>query len=144
MVRSIKVKWICILSIFEIIGIALLICRQQPLGILLLSAGVLLQIAYATGIMLHNRSYKVCTRCQSMIHKSSRICPVCGFINQGPDEEKEFSDAIDRMSSEQIDCDFDKIEEIAVDELSAFDGDIEAFLKSKEEESWETENTSKK
>lgn len=143
MVRGIKVKWICVFSIFEIIGITLLTSRQF-LGILFLSAGILLQMGYAMGIILHNRSYMVCTRCHSMIRKSSRICPVCGLINEEPDEENELADAIDRMSSEQIDCDFEKIEEIAVDELSAFDGDIEAFLRSKEEESWETENTSKK
>lgn len=129
---SIKVKWICVFSIFEIMGIALLICRK-PLGVFLLLAGILLQLGYIVGIVLPNRSYKACARCQSKIHKSSRICPVCGLINEELDEEKELSDAIDRMSSEQIDCDFDKIEEIAVDELSAFDGDIEAFLRSKEE-----------
>ena len=37
------------------------------------------------------------------------------------------------MKSEEIDCDFEKIEEVAVDEIAAFDGDIEAFLKKREE-----------
>ena len=36
------------------------------------------------------------------------------------------------MSSEQIDCDFEKIEEIAVEEMTSFDGDIEALLKKKD------------
>lgn len=147
MAKSIKVKWICVFSILDIVGIALLICGKS-LGIFPLSAGIMLQLGYIVGIMLQNRKYKVCVRCQSMIRKGSRICPVCGFVNKELDEEKELADAIDRMSSEQIDCDFDKIEEIeeiAVDELAVYDGDIEAFLKSKEEgECWETENTSKK
>lgn len=40
------------------------------------------------------------------------------------------------MSSEQIDCDFEKIETLAVEEMLSFDGDIENFLKrrGKEEE----------
>lgn len=39
-------------------------------------------------------------------------------------------------SSEQIDCDFEKIETLAVEEMLSFDGDIENFLKrrGKEEE----------
>lgn len=38
----------------------------------------------------------------------------------------------EERTSEMIDCDFEKIEEVAVDTFTSFDGDIQEFLEKKD------------
>ena len=88
---------------------------------------------------MERRKYKTCPKCKTQILKKARICPKCGnqymqavsaealmeMIEQRCVEEEE-------RTSEMIDCDFEEIEEVAVDTFTSFDGDIQEFLEKKD------------
>ncbi len=64
-----------------------------------------------------------------------RICPECGYQFETGLKETEILDHIERerdqleaMTSQEIDCNFEKVEEFVLDEVTSFDGDIEEFL----------------
>ena len=101
------------------------------------SAGIIL---YAVKLDIEQRKFKICPKCKMKIPKKTRICPECGY-QYGPSvREEELTDMIEHRrdeeeaySADRIDCDFEKIEEVAVDTFTLFDGDIQEFLDGRED-----------
>lgn len=88
---------------------------------------------------VEQRKFKICPKCEMQILKRLRICSNCGYQYKKPVCEEELTDIIERSldkdeerTSDIIDCDFEKIEEIAVDTFTFLDGDIQEFLEEKE------------
>lgn len=109
-------------------------------------AGSVMVFIGAVGIILFvarqdmkQRKYKTCPKCKAQMLKKARICPKCGnqYMQAVPEEalmemiEQRCAEEEER-TSEMIDCDFEKIEEVAVDTFTSFDGDIQEFLERKE------------
>lgn len=125
-----------IFCLTEIIGIILLFFYWK-IGISIIIAGIILLMF--SKVNVHKSETKSCPKCKSIIPLKVRICPECGYsYTSGVKEEdllefiEQEKDEMDNMSSDEIDCNFEKIEEIAVDEITSFDRDIEAFLEEKE------------
>lgn len=136
---KIKKSTFYIFCIIEIIGIILLFFAWK-IGIAIIFAGTILQVACVSKVHHQKENEtKSCPKCKSMIPLKARICPECGYSYSSGIREEELMEIIeheqeeeDNMTSEEIDCNFEKIEEIAVDEITSFDGDIEEFLEEKE------------
>lgn len=125
-------------GIVQILGIGALFYNWR-IGMVVFAVCAGFQICYATRLAFGEGKVKVCPECKASIPQHSRICPECGHLYQKGASEEELTGLIEKekeeqMKSEEIDCDFEKIEEVAVDEITAFDGDIEAFLKKRESE----------
>lgn len=119
----------------QVLGIVCAAAGIQA-GIAVAAAGTAFLVADAVGIMMKSGGKKVCPRCKADIPKQSRICPECGHRYRAGVSEDKLTEYIEQekekeMTSEQIDCDFEKIESIAVDEVASYDGDIEEFLKNR-------------
>lgn len=122
----------------QIVGVILLF-YDFMFGIILITICILVQIGLLAGLFCQKNKVKICPECKAAIPKHSRICSECGHLYQKGASEEELTEIIEKekekqLTSEEIDCDFEKIEEVAVEEISAFDGDIEAFLSRKEKE----------
>ena len=126
------------LIIGQLIGIVFLgIELWIGMGIIFVCTGI--QFIYATISILKTSKAKICPECKTAIPQFIRICPECGHLYQQGVSEEKLTEIIEKekeekMRSEEIDCDFEKIEEIAVEEIAAYDGDIEEFLKKREKE----------
>ena len=128
------------ISTVQLIGIIGLSVNTMA-GTAVVAVGTVGILVYATANLFQRLKEKVCPECGTRIPKCDRICAVCGYrYREGIPEEK-LTEFIEKekekeMSSEQIDCDFEKIETLAVEEMLSFDGDNENFLKrrGKEEE----------
>lgn len=88
---------------------------------------------------MERRKYKTCSKCKAQILKKARICPKCGNQYMQAVSEEALMEMIEQRcveeeerTSEMIDCDFEKIEEVAVDTFTSFDGDIQEFLEKKD------------
>ena len=134
-----KEIWICYgIGAAQSLGIAFL-CASIAAGTMLIAAGTGALLIQATMALLQAGKQKECPNCGAWIPKKDRICGECGFrYYEGVPEEK-LTEYISReqeteRSSEQIDCDFEQIETLAVEEMLACDGDIETFLKNRGKE----------
>lgn len=128
------------ISVIQVLGIGIAVSGGKA-GVALSAVGTLILTGYVTSIWLKAGKKRICPECRSAIPKNGRICPECGYrYHEGIPEEKLTAyiehEKEEEMTSEKIDRDFEKIESIVVDEMSAYDGDIEAFLRGrgKEEE----------
>lgn len=133
-----NVQFLYGVSMLQVLGIGFTAAGEQ-VGIVLSAAGTVALAACATGIWMRDGKEKVCPKCKAFIPKKSRICPECGHRYKDGVPEDRLTEYIEQekekeLTSEKIDCDFEKIESVAVEELAAYDGDIEAFLRDREEE----------
>lgn len=124
------------IGVVQILGLGALFYNWW-LGVAVFVVCACFQIGYATSLAFQSEKVKVCPECKASIPKHDRICPECGHLYQKGASDEELTSIIEKekeeqMSSEEIDCDFEKIEEVAVDEITAYDGDIEAFLKRRD------------
>lgn len=122
--------------LLEILGIGILFWAWE-IGCSFIVLGILFLTWYITKTNVHKGKVKKCIKCKSEIPLKSRICPECGYSYSGAIREEELLDVLDRkeeekLTSEKIDCDFEKIEEVVVDEISNYDGDIEEFLRERD------------
>ena len=77
---------------------------------------------------------KNCPKCKSSVPSKDRICSECGHLFQNGISEEKLTEYIekekaDEMSSEQIDDAFEKVESVSYDQASAYDEDLEDYLK---------------
>ena len=77
---------------------------------------------------------KNCPKCKSSVPSKDRICSECGHLFQNGISEEKLTEYIekekaDEMSSEQIDDAFEKVESVSYDQSSAYDEDLEDYLK---------------
>ena len=128
----------CVFCLTEITGLVVLFMNWK-IGISIVIVGVILQMFCVSKMSSHKSELKNCPKCKSSIPIKVRICPECGYSYRNGIREEDLlelieqeKDEVENMTSEEIDCNFEKIEEIAVDEITSFDGDIEAFLEEKE------------
>lgn len=138
--RNRQIQLLYGIGVMQILGTACYMLGKQAGGILIIG-GTILLIGYATGLLVKEEKEMVCPECQTLIPKKSRICPECGYRYREGIPENKLTEYIEQekeaaMTSEKIDHDFEKIESIVVDEMAAYDGDIEDFLenRSREEE----------
>lgn len=124
---------------FGYIGVAIgcmLSMKNIKVGITVIVCSGVVMLVYLLFTNKKRVKMKSCPVCSSKMGKSLRICPECGYIFEKAKEEQQALKEMDEglQCSEEIDCDFEKIEQIAMGEVEAFDGDIEAFLSKREEE----------
>lgn len=72
--------------------------------------------------------------CKSKIRKAYRICPECGHLFQKGLSEEQLTDVIEKekeddMSSEQIDRVFEKVDTLSIEEIKAYDSELDDFLR---------------
>lgn len=123
------------ISAIQVLGMAGIAAGKQA-GIAIVASGTVILFGCATGVLVKDRKYMTCPECKTSIPKKSRICPECGHRYREGIPENKLTEFINQekereMTSEEIDCDFEKIESIAIDEMTAYDGDIEEFLKKR-------------
>lgn len=134
--RTNRIYGLCAL---QLIGLGVQVINRMAGNfiIFICSAGIIL---YAVKLDIEQRKFKICPKCKMKIPKKTRICPECGY-QYGPSvREEELTDMIEHRrdeeeaySEDRIDCDFEKIEEVAVDTFTLFDGDIQEFLDGRED-----------
>lgn len=130
-----NVQFLYGVSVLQALGIGLTVAGVHA-GIVMSATGTAALAARATGILIRNGKEKMCPKCKAFIPKKSRICPACGHRYRDGIPEDRLTEYIEQekekeMTSEEIDCDFEKIESVALEELAAYDGDIEAFLQKR-------------
>ncbi len=125
-------------SILQIFGLGLQFWNMEAGGAVILG-GCIGQVISISREVLEKRKYKECPKCNASVLRKIRICPECGYqYGKGLKEEEimdyieQEQDKIDSMTSEQIDYNFDRVEEYVIDEVSSFDGDIQEFLDRRE------------
>ena len=108
-------------------------------GSMIVFLGVIGIILFVAREDMERRKYKTCPKCKAQILKKARICPKCGNQYMQAVSEEALMEMIEQRcveeeerTSEMIDCDFEKIEEVAVDTFTSFDGDIQEFLEKKD------------
>lgn len=126
---------LCGIGIVQVLGWGLMAGKWRY-GALLAAGGTMLFAVYMAAFFLNSTRKKKCPECHSIILKSNRICPECGFCFAKGISSEELTEYIEKekektRTSEQIDCDFEKIEAIALEEVTAYDGDIEEFLQER-------------
>lgn len=134
--RTNRIYGLCAL---QLIGLGVQVINRMAGNfiIFICSVGIIL---YAVKLDIEQRKFKICPKCKMKIPKKTRICPECGY-QYGPSvREEELTDMIEHRrdeeeaySADRIDCDFEKIEEVAVDTFTLFDGDIQEFLDGRED-----------
>lgn len=125
-------------NVIQLLGLGLL-CWSWKAGGAVMMGSCLGQIIYITREESEKRKFKTCPKCQVSIPKRLRLCPGCGYQYEKGLEEGELMDYIeqereeaDRMTSEEIDYNFEKMEQFVIDEVASFDGDIQDFLDRRE------------
>lgn len=110
------------------------ISKNREIGTIVAASGTAVLLGYATGLLTKREKKQVCKNCRAIIPKNSRICPECGYCYKEDIAEEKLTEYIEKqkeMTSEQIDHDFERIESVTVDEMLAYDGDIEDFLQNR-------------
>lgn len=100
----------------------------------ILLGGTCLLAGYTVYLGTENFQKKTCPECQCEIRKSYRICPECGHLFQEGLSEEQLTDVIEKekeddMSSEQIDRAFEKVDTLSMEEIKAYDSELDDFLR---------------
>ena len=100
----------------------------------ILLGGTCLQAGYTVYLGTENFQKKTCPECKSKIRKAYRICPECGHLFQKGLSEEQLTDVIEKekeddMSSEQIDRVFEKVDTLSIEEIKAYDSELDDFLR---------------
>ncbi len=125
-------------SVLQVFGLGLQFWSWKA-GWAVILGSCLGEIAYISKAALKNRKFKPCPKCGASVLRKVRICPECGHqYEKGLEEEKlldqieQEMERVDAMTSEEIDYNFEKVEEFVLDEVTSFDGDIKEFLDRRE------------
>lgn len=100
----------------------------------ILLGGTCLLAGYTVYLGTENFQKKTCPECKSKIRKAYRICPECGNLFQKGLSEEQLTDVIEKekeddMSSEQIDRVFEKVDTLSIEEIKAYDSELDDFLR---------------
>ena len=100
----------------------------------ILLGGTCLLAGYTVYLGTENFQKKTCPECKSKIRKAYRICPECGYLFQKGLSEEQLTDVIEKekeddMSSEQIDRVFEKVDTLSIEEIKAYDSELDDFLR---------------
>ena len=100
----------------------------------ILLGGTCLLACYTVYLGTENFQKKTCPECKSKIRKAYRICPECGHLFQKGLSEEQLTDVIEKekeddMSSEQIDRVFEKVDTLSIEEIKAYDSELDDFLR---------------
>ena len=100
----------------------------------ILLGGTCLLAGYTVYLGTENSQKKTCPECKSKIRKAYRICPECGHLFQKGLSEEQLTDVIEKekeddMSSEQIDRVFEKVDTLSIEEIKAYDSELDDFLR---------------
>ena len=128
-----------ILKILSVIcGIELVGAIGNVMGVAaaneILLGGTCLLAGYTVYLGTENFQKKTCPECKSKIRKAYRICPECGHLFQKGLSEEQLTDVIEKekeddMSSEQIDRVFEKVDTLSIEEIKAYDSELDDFLR---------------
>lgn len=102
----------------------------------ILLGGTCLLAGYTVYLGTENFQKKTCPECKSKIRKAYRICPECGHLFQKGLSEEQLTDVIEKekeddMSFEQIDRVFEKVDTLSIEEIKAYDSELDDFLRKK-------------
>ena len=100
----------------------------------ILLGGACLLAGYTVYLGTENFQKKTCPECKSKIRKAYRICPECGHLFQKGLSEEQLTDVIEKekeddMSFEQIDRVFEKVDTLSIEEIKAYDSELDDFLR---------------
>lgn len=100
----------------------------------ILLGGTCLLAGYTVYLETENFQKKTCPECKSKIRKAYRICPECGHLFQKGLSEEQLTDVIEKekeddMSFEQIDRVFEKVDTLSIEEIKAYDSELDDFLR---------------
>ena len=100
----------------------------------ILLGGTCLLAGYTVYLGTENFQKKTCPECKSKIRKAYRISPECGHLFQKGLSEEQLTDVIEKekeddMSSEQIDRVFEKVDTLSIEEIKAYDSELDDFLR---------------
>ena len=100
----------------------------------ILLGGTCLLAGYTVYLGTENFQKKTCPECKSKIRKAYRICPECGHLFQKGLSEEQLTDVIEKekeddMSFEQIDRVFEKVGTLSIEEIKAYDSELDDFLR---------------
>ena len=100
----------------------------------ILLGGTCLLAGYTVYLGTENFQKKTCPECKSKIRKAYRICPECGHLFQKGLSEEQLTDVIEKekeddMSFEQIDGVFEKVDTLSIEEIKAYDSELDDFLR---------------
>ena len=100
----------------------------------ILLGGTCLLAGYTVYLGTENFQKKTCPECKSKIRKAYRICPECGHLFQKGLSEEQLTDVIEKekeddMSFEQIDRVFEKVDNLSIEEIKAYDSELDDFLR---------------
>ena len=100
----------------------------------ILLGGTCLLAGYTVYLGTENFQKKTCPECKSKIRKAYRICPECGHLFQKGLSEEQLTDVIEKekeddMSFEQIDRVFEKVDTLSIEEINAYDSELDDFLR---------------
>lgn len=100
----------------------------------ILLGGTCLLAGYTVYLGTENFQKKTCPECKSKIRKGYRICPECGHLFQKGLSEEQLTDVIEKekeddMSFEQIDRVFEKVDTLSIEEIKAYDSELDDFLR---------------
>ena len=100
----------------------------------ILLGGTCLLAGYTVYLGTENFQKKTCPECKSKIRKAYRICPECGHLFQKGLSEEQLTDVIEKekeddMSFEQIDRGFEKVDTLSIEEIKAYDSELDDFLR---------------
>ena len=99
----------------------------------ILLGGTCLLAGYTVYLGTENFQKKTCPECKSKIRKAYRICPECGHLFQKGLSEEQLTDVIEKekeddMSFEQIDRVFEKVDTLSIEEIKAYDSELDLSL----------------
>ena len=100
----------------------------------ILLGGTCLLAGYTVYLGTENFQKKTCPECKSKIRKAYRSCPECGHLFQKGLSEEQLTDVIEKekeddMSFEQIDRVFEKVDTLSIEEIKAYDSELDDFLR---------------
>ena len=100
----------------------------------ILLGGTCLLAGYTVYLGTENFQKKTCPECKSKIRKAYRIYPECGHLFQKGLSEEQLTDVIEKekeddMSFEQIDRVFEKVDTLSIEEIKAYDSELDDFLR---------------